>query len=223
MTIAAQTNLKEDSKTYPVKKITEEIRISGKGDDPLWGNAFALSDFTYPWEAEIPQHTKFKALHNDVWLYFFFDVMDDQIKIHIDKNEKTEVAASCRAEIFFKKDDRLSPYYCLEIDPLARVLDYKAQFHRQFDMTWSWPSGHLVVKSKRRKNGYSVEFAISKESLQELGLLKNNQLQTGLYRADCIEQNENAAIFKWISWVKPDSKTPDFHIPSSFGVLQLEK
>ena len=25
-----------------------------------------------------------------------------------------------------------------------------------------------------------------------------------------------------ISWVKPDSPTPDFHIPSAFGIFQLE-
>jgi hypothetical protein len=222
LALGTLTHFKEGIKTYPVKKITGEIAISGKGDHPLWKRAHELSDFSYPWETETPPSTKFKALHSDAWLYCLFDVMDHDIRIHVDKNHKTEVASSCRAEIFLKKDDQLSPYYCLEIDPMARVLDYEGQFHRKFNMKWSWPQGHLLIKSHRRKNGYSIEIAISKASLKELGLLKDKNLQTGLYRADCLELNENGERFKWTSWVKPDSPTPDFHIPSSFGLLQLE-
>ena len=222
LTLGTLTHFKEGIKTYSIKKIAGEITISGKGDNPLWNNAHSLSDFTYPWETEIPPSTKFKALHNDDWLYCLFDVADDSIKIHVDKNNKSEVASSCRAEIFFKIDDQLSPYYCLEIDPLARVLDYKAEFHRKFDTKWSWPAGHLVIKADRRKDGYTIELAISKASLKELGLLRDKNLQAGLYRADCLELNESCAKFKWASWVKPDSKTPDFHIPSSFGILRLE-
>jgi len=105
---------------------------------------------------------------------------------------------------------------------MARVLDYIGEFHRQFDTSWSWPAGHLKTKTDKRKDGYTVEIAISKKSLTDLGLIKNNTLQAGLYRADCLELKGTCRKFQWISWVKPDSKTPDFHIPSSFGVLKLE-
>jgi hypothetical protein len=27
----------------------------------------------------------------------------------------------------------------------------------------------------------------------------------------------------WISWLKPTSETPDFHIPSAFGTLVLSE
>lgn len=213
----------EGTKSYPVKKIPEDIALTGKADHPLWKNALTLSDFSYPWETDIPQATKFKALHSEDWLYCFFDVTDKDILIHINKNDKTEVAASSRAEIFFKTDDQLSPYYCLEIDPLARVFDYKGEFHRRFDTKWTWPAGHLLVKSNRRMDGYTLEIAISKGSLKELGILKDdNSIQAGLYRGDCLEINKNGGKFRWISWVQPDSQTPDFHIPSSFGILKLE-
>lgn len=222
-TLGALIHSKEGIKTYSVKKIQDEIIISGKGDHPLWKEGNSLSDFSYPWEKEAAPATQFKALHNEEWVYFLFVVVDENINIFVDNNHKTEVASSCRAEIFFKIDDQLSPYYCLEIDPLGRVLDYKAEFYRKFDREWSWPPGHLVIKTHRRKDGYTVEFAISKASLKKLGLLKDQNLQAGLYRGDCLELKENCTEFKWISWVKPDSKTPDFHIPSSFGVLRLEE
>ncbi|HET9486853.1 MAG TPA: carbohydrate-binding family 9-like protein [Chryseosolibacter sp.] len=218
----AVKHLKEDPKTYSVKKITSSIALSGTGDHPDWKTAHVLTDFNYPWDDGQPRPIKFRALHNDGWLYCLFDVEDLNINIREKSNHKSEVASSTRAEIFFRADERLTPYYCLEIDPLGRVLDYEATYHRNFDTKWSWPPGHLVIKTAKRKKGYTVEVAISKTSLKELGLLKDNVIQAGLFTAECFQKEDGEPEFKWISWVKPASKTPDFHIPSSFGVLQLE-
>lgn len=212
----------EKIKTYNIRRTTAEPILSGKGDDPQWKGAEVLTDFHFPWEKEKPYPTTFRALHDDKWVYFLFDVTDPAVHVEIKTNNKMEVAASSRAEIFFKTDDRLDPYYCLEIDPNARVLDYEARHHRQFDVAWSWPKDHLLIKTDRRKDGYTVEFAITKTSLTQLGLLKNNSLQAGIFRADCTPNPGAEPDFKWISWVKPDSPTPDFHIPSSFGLLILD-
>ncbi|HEY9489079.1 MAG TPA: carbohydrate-binding family 9-like protein [Chryseosolibacter sp.] len=221
--LATFTSSKEKMETYSVKKINDKIVLSGSGNDPHWKDAPALSDFRYPWEIGAAPLTKFKALHNDEWLYCLFDVEDPHVMIFQDNNHKSEVASSSRAEIFFKIDDRLDPYYCLEIDPLGRVLDYEGTYHRKFDLKWSWPQGHLIIKTHRRNDGYSVEFAISKSSLKELRLLKDQTLQAGLYRGDCYRNADGETDFRWISWVQPDSPTPDFHIPSSFGILNLEQ
>ena len=220
--LGSNTHRKDRPKSYAVKKITGDISLSGKGDDLRWRSAQAVSDFNYPWEKAPPLPTTFKALHNGDWLYGLFEIQDPKVYLSQHTNEKTEVAASSRAEIFFKIDDHLTPYYCLEIDPTGRVMDYKASYYRQFDMEWSWPKGHLLAKTTQTIDGYSIEIAISKKSLKELGLLNDKTLQVGLYRADCFPQPQGPPEFKWISWEKPDSKTPDFHIPSSFGLLQLE-
>ncbi|HVW62740.1 MAG TPA: sugar-binding protein [Puia sp.] len=87
---------------------------------------------------------------------------------------------------------------------------------------WSWPSGQLTVKASRAGDGYIVEFAISVRSLQDLGLLENNRLQAGLFRAECKGMIDGRADLRWISWVRPASDHPDFHIPSAFGTLVLE-
>jgi hypothetical protein len=222
MTAALLDYPKKDNKTYTVKSIRDELPLTGKGDNSLWKKASELSDFIYPWENEQPPLTSFKALHSKDWLYCVFYVKDDNIKVYVDKNDKSEVVFSDRAEIFFKKDDLLSPYYGLELDPLGRIYDYQAEFHRKFDRTWSWPNGQLVVKTARTDDGYTIELAISKASLVQLGLLKNKILQAGLYRGECVELVGKEATIKWISWVRPASETPDFHIPSSFGMLLLE-
>ncbi len=213
-----------DTKVYHVKTIQDkELIVSGKGDSPLWKQASELSDFTYPWENEQPPHTLFRALHNKDWLYCLYDVKDDNINVYVNTNDKSEVVHSDRVEIFFRKDDRMSPYYGLELDPLARVLDYEAEYHRKFKGEWSWPAGQLIVKSNRRKDGYTVEIAISKKSLNQLGILQGKAIEAGLFRGNCLEISlKDESKIKWISWVKPASETPDFHIPSAFGVLMLE-
>ena len=221
VTTVTLSDFRDDLKTYSIKKTRGNITVSGKGDDPRWLHANALTDFHYPWENEAAPYTEFKALHNEDWVYFLYNIKDHDVNVRQATNDKTEVAASSRAEIFFRIDEKLKPYYCLEIDPFARVLDYRATYHRQFDTSWSWPANQLLIKSDRRKDGYSVEFAISKKSLRDLGLLQHNRLQAGLFRANCSHPANGEEQFKWISWMKPDSKTPDFHIPSSFGLLRL--
>jgi hypothetical protein len=224
MTTGLLSNTAKDAvKTYAVKKLRgEELVITGKGDSPLWKNAIELTDFIYPWEKETPPSTSFKALHSNDWLYLLYKVKDDHINVLVKTNEKSEVVSSDRVEIFFRKDEQMSPYYGLEMDPNGRVYDYMAEYHRKFTSTWSWPAGDLIIKANKVADGYTVEVAISKKSLKELELIKGNKIEAGVYRGDCVEITEDNSKIKWISWVRPDSPTPNFHIPSSFGVLELK-
>jgi Carbohydrate family 9 binding domain-like len=213
------------TKTYEVKSIDEGLlNINGKGDNPIWKQANILSEFQYPWNEGTPPLMTFQALHDGDYLYGLYRVIDQKkILIYQQNNTKREILSSDRVEIFFRKDEKMDPYYGLELDPLGRIYDQEAHFHRKFNSEWTWPAGELLVKGEINPTGYTLEFAISKKSLIKLGLLSNNKIESGLYRGECIELDGNKADFKWISWVKPDSQTPDFHIPSSFGILFLEK
>jgi Carbohydrate family 9 binding domain-like len=210
------------ARTYTVKRIVNDFPIDGMGSHSGWQDVESLNDFSFPWENEPLPSLSFKALHTMDWLYCLFTVMDTNINAFVDKGDKREVINSDRVELFMRKSEKMIPYYCLELDPLGRVLDYKAEYYRRFDMNWSWPIDQLKVKASRSQSGYSVEVAIGKKSLMELGLLSNQQIEAGIFRGKCMEIREGEANLKWISWVTPDSKNPDFHIPSSFGVLVLE-
>ena len=211
-------------KVYNVHRLkTGSLDLTGHGADPKWKQAEKLTDFAYPWDAGKPPITSFSALHDESWFYCLFEVEDPNVIIHIEKNDKWEVVSSDRVEIFFRVNEKMNPYYCLEIDPKGRVLDYEASFHRKFNYPWSWPSAQLKIKASLVDGGYTVEFAISKESLKKLQILKDNQMEAGLYRANCTQLLDAQSHMKWISWVKPISETPDFHIPSSFGTLSLKQ
>ncbi len=210
------------TKTYWVKRVITDFQIDGMGNYSGWEDAEALTDFSFPWENESPPFLSFKAVHTLDWLYCLFAVTDRKITVFVDKGDKREVVNSDRVELFMRRNEKLTPYYCLELDPFGRILDYKAEYYRRFDMKWSWPAHQIKVKAHQEQNGYSVEVALSKKSLNELGLLVNQRLEAGLFRGKCLEIREGEANIKWISWVTPDSKTPDFHIPSSFGAFVLE-
>lgn len=211
------------AQTYSVKKTAPgAIKVSGKGSDKAWSEADILTDFTYPWESGTAPATSFAALWDGEWLYCIFHVNDDSVITYVNTNEKKEVGASERVEIFFKPDDNMSPYYCLELDATGRVMDYTAAYYRKMNYSWQWPKGQLIVKSSPTKDGYIVETAIGIQSLKELGLLKDNRLQAGLFRAECKGMVNGKANLKWISWIKPQSSKPDFHIPSAFGILVLK-
>lgn len=211
-------------KTYHVKRIANHsIHTADDHPDPYFRKgAEELSDFIYPWENYTAPSMTFKSVHDNDWLYCFFQVEDDDIRTYVNTNEKAEVIYGDRVEIFFRQDEQLSSYYCLEVDPHARIYDYQAAHYRKFDVQWSWPSGHLRVRADRHPAGYSVKLALSLKSLHQLGLLKNEQLQVGLFRGKCIVPTRGNPEMRWISWAKPDSPTPDFHIPSAFGIFQLE-
>lgn len=211
-------------KIYKVKRIpSNQLAMNSKLMNPIWEEANVTNDFSFPWEDESVPSTCFRALYDDTNFYFRFDVEDANVLTHVVKDHKMEVVDSDRVEIFFRQDEKLNPYYCLEMDARGRVLDYVTKYYRDFDYEWQWPgSENLKVEASEDKKGYVVEGAISLSSLRELGLLKNNTLEAGLYRGYCMELPNPEADLRWISWVDPKVETPDFHIPSSFGLLKLD-
>lgn len=209
-------------KKYKVNSIGEKhLVISGNTDDSLWKKAERLTDFSSPWEKQQVKSTVFMALWNVKHLFFNFTVFDSSV--HIDKTDDTKnsINNSDRVELFFRIDTNLTPYYCLEIDPTPRVMDFIARPDKRFDFQWNWPKDDIEVKSFVGKEYFTVEGAISLASLKWFGLLKKGCIETGIYRAEYNEQQDGRYEPTWISWVDPKTKSPNFHTSSSFGMLQL--
>ena len=211
-------------KEYEVRLIEKKsLNISGNGDDTVWENAIILTDFCSPWSTEKGTKVTFKALWDREKLFFNFTVLDTEI--HLEKRDDSfdSIGKSDRVELFFRTDSTLNPYYCLEIDPAGRIMDFMAHPNTNFNFNWNWPKNDLVVKSTVNADSFSVEGSISMQSLKTLNLIKNNKIETGVFRAKYIKrQNENFEP-NWITWVNPNIETPNFHIASSFGVFVLKE
>lgn len=210
-------------KTYTVKQIEQkQLQITGKGNHSLWNKANKLLDFCSPWDSEKMKPIEFKALCDSETLFFCFKVEDADLHIDTTDNTIKSINVSDRVELFFRSNELLDPYYCLEIDPTARIMDFRARPNKQFDFNWNWPSDDIKVKSFIGSNYFTVEIAISLASLTELGLLNEGKIETGIYRAKYNKQHDGSCEPIWITWVNPNTESPNFHTPSSFGVLHLE-
>jgi hypothetical protein len=210
----------QNGPTYLVKQINQSDGKVGPLNTVDWSQANLLNDLISPWR-EAPSNTTFQALWDDQYFYFKFAVLEDNILIYRDQDLEEEVVGSERVEIFFRQDEELNPYYCLEMDASGRVYDYKAAHYREFVREWSWPRDQLMVEASQSEDGYTVAGKISLVSLKELGLLKENKLQAGLFRGRCLQAGGDDSSFHWISWVHPETDQPDFHVASSFGELVL--
>jgi hypothetical protein len=215
------TCMDQNIKTYAVKRTDRPLQLTGRGTDAAWRDATEVTGFTYPWRDDQPPATRFKALWDDEHFYFLYRAADTEIIAKTANGGERDVVNSDRVEIFFKSDDRMDPYYALEMDALGRVLDTEGRFYRNIDYQWQWPAGHLILKASTDSEGYWVEGSISLASLRTLGLLQGRELKAGLYRGEYLTNADGETEVRWISWVTPDSEKPDFHIPSSFGLLTL--
>ncbi|MDO5968972.1 carbohydrate-binding family 9-like protein [Flavivirga aquimarina] len=210
-------------KLYKVNNIPcNQLIITGKGNDKLWDKAVVLTDFNSPWEDIKHTKTEFKALWDRDYLFFCYKVTDATIHINNTDNSFNSINISDRVELFFRPNSSLNPYYCLEIDPTPRLMDFKALPNKNFDFNWNWPSEDLIIKSNITDKGYSVEGKISIPSLKKLDLIHNEKIETGLFRAKYYKTKKSSYEPVWITWVDPKTDEPNFHISSSFGVLKLE-
>jgi hypothetical protein len=209
--------------TYSVQKIpNKSLTINGRSDAVLWNNAEKLTSFLSPWSDEDIAPICFKALYDDENLYFSFLVSDPNIYTDVSGNSVENIGNSDRVELFFRVNDQLNPYYCLEMDTSVRIMDFEAKPNKDFNFDWNWPEEDIDVQSNITDTSFVVEGAISLKSLRSMNLIKDNKMETGIFRAKYSKNTEKDYEPTWITWVDPKTKDPNFHIASSFGLLVLE-
>ncbi|SHG44655.1 Carbohydrate family 9 binding domain-like [Flavobacterium fluvii] len=216
--------MNHEVKDYKVNLIEKkQLIITGKGDDNLWNNAMMLTDFCSPWDTEKPSKITFRALWDTEKLFFNFTVLDSSIHIEKQNDSIDSINNSDRVELFFRPDDSMNPYYCLEMDTDARLMDFMAHPNKNLDFSWNWPKDDIVVKSSVKEDSFTVEGSISIQSLNDFNLIKNNKIETGIFRAKYSPDKSGNFEPTWITWVNPNTETPNFHIASSFGILILKE
>lgn len=204
-------------KTYIINHIEDKVNHF------IWSKANLLDDFTSPWKRKPINKIEFKAVYDSKHLFFRFKVDDDQPFIYSSGNKNDTIANSDRVELFFRSNASLNPYYCLEIDSLGRIMDFKAYPNKKFDFSWNWPLKDIQVNAFTKENYFIVEITISIQSLKDLNLLKNGVIETGIYSAKYKQQKDTTYKPTWITWVNPNTNEPNFHTAASFGILKLEK
>lgn len=199
----------EENSSFEIERFELDICIDGINSFDEWNKVKPIKGISSPWDNSIIDDTTIKLFHTDTFFYFLFEVTDTTF-ITFEFQKEASVAKGDRVEIFLSNNTALNKYYCIEIDPNGNILDYRARFYREFDDSWDFET--VEIGTSITPKGYVVEGRIRKKELRYLGLCETFYL--GIYRADF--KSKNFEDVTWYSWVKPKSKTPDFHIPSSF-------
>ena len=193
------------------------IEVDGFDSEEAWGKTTKDTRFSFPWKRVSSPETSFQAVYTNDRVFFFFEVEDRDIVIVPGQEEKT-VAGGDRVEIFFAADPEMKEYYCLEIDPTGKILDYKASFYRNFDDGWNLPG--LRAASRKTSSGYTVEVSIPVEWFRKsciCDMQPGSRIIAGIYRGEFSRTDTGEIEQTWISWQDPGIEKPDFHIPSSLG------
>ncbi len=217
------TSLSDDcQKTYVVHRCDVPPQVDGHADPAEWSSAVSLTDFSLHWESVSAPRTGFRGLHDGSFLYFCYEAVDTNLVLWETVAEEMDVVYEDRVELFFTPDRRMAPYYCFEIDPLGRALDNSGSLGKPIDPGWNCTG--LLLAGTHGPESYTVEGRIPLASLAEIGVYRPGEpMLTGLFRAEFNGTGKpRSPDMHWISWIRPDSDRPNFHIPSAFGCFVFE-
>ncbi|KIO51462.1 sugar-binding protein [Flavobacterium hibernum] len=209
-------------KEYQVKLVSENhINFNESLNGSFFEKANCLTDFCSAWNEDPILKIEFRALWNLENFFFNFRVFDTDVYLDQKDDSFDSIGNSDRVELFFRKNESLNPYFCLEMDASGRLMDFKAHPNKDFDFDWKWPKKDLDIKTSKDEISFTVEGRISIQSLRELNLIEDNIIEAGVYRAKFSKNEKQEYEPTWISWVNPNTETPNFHIASSFGKFRL--
>jgi hypothetical protein len=109
---------------YECHRANKPITLDGRADEPDWKHAAIIDGFQQGWRADkTPKtHTKAMLLWDDTYLYFFADMVDEDLfafgSHHQDTLWKGDVF-----ELFFKPSPDKDAYYEFEVNPKNLTLE----------------------------------------------------------------------------------------------------
>ncbi len=222
------TNNSKVTNEYTIATKDTAIIVDGTLIESVWQEITAIDkEMHFPWETTPAPMTVFKAFQDKEYFYFSFETEDTNIVIAETITKEMDIAREDRVELFFAQapidkplaDGSLPNYFALEMDYKGRTLSIKADSQKNRDVDWNMNT--LETKGSRTEKGYILEGRIALEELHQLGVINDNFIQAGVYRAEFSTVN-GEEVMQWISWIDPKTENPNFHINSSFGTFILE-
>ena len=142
------------------------------------GQGYVTRALHAPWDG-LEDNTRF-CCHSTADRFFFsFEVEDGTLTLSDSFDTERAVDFEDRVEIFFCPAGGMKKgYHCAEIDALGRVMDYSAEYYRDFDFDWNFST--LEVRSSLTPWGYRVAGSVSRDELRELGLNLENGFRMGV-------------------------------------------
>ena len=170
------------------------------------GQGFETHCFQAPWDG-LSNSNRF-CCHSTAERFFFsYEVTDSTLTLTEPFRSEADVEPEDRIEIFFCPTADMKEYYCAEIDPKGRVLDYRANYYRRLDYSWNFSS--LEVHAQLTPWGYRIGCSVLRSELEKLGLDLNGGFWMGVFQDDFRPDGS----VHWYSLIPTKDTVPDFHKP----------
>lgn len=170
------------------------------------GGACRIDGLHAPWDG-LDDATVFRCHADEDRFYFHYEVLDSTLTIIGDYEGERTVDWEDRVEIFFSTTSDMSAYYCAEIDPLGRRMDYSASFGQPLGYEWNFST--MRQAGQVFDGGYIVSGSVARDELERLGVDLDGGFHMGVFRADF----HNDGSVNWYSAVSTDDESPYFHKP----------
>ena len=181
------------------------------------GKGFEVQAFHAPWD-HLSNRNRFYSYSSEERFFFTFEVLDSTLTLTEPFTSEADVEPEDRVELFFSPARGMNEYYCAEIDPKGRVLDYKARHYRQFDYSWNFTS--LKVSTQLTPWGYRIGGSLLRSELEQLGCNLEKGFWMGIFQDD-FQQDGSV---HWYSFIPTADTVPDFHKPDVlFGCVMHPK
>lgn len=194
--------------------LTVSCRQTRYGDAFIVPQAAQINVLHAPWDS-LSDGTSFRCFSDGDSFFFLFEVADSTLTYSEAFKGEADVEKEDRVEIFFSPTETMDVYYCAEIDPFGRVLDYSCKFYRDMDYGWNFSTmclwGHLT------EDGYIIAGKISRSELRKLGCDDVNGFWMGVFRADYRKD----FTVNWFSAVETNDVSPDFHKPGALFFTKI--
>ena len=199
------SGLKVHSQDFNIQTFNEEPQAGQIIKAKVWKKVKNHKTFHAPWSKKSVEN-EFKCYFSDNYFYFCFKVLDKMPVTVEPFTQKLDVAPEDRAEIFLSPTSDMQEYYCAEMDPKGRCLDYSAKFKRVYNYGWSFETLHIEASSTNY--GYIVAGRWALSEWQKLNI-DPNHFYMGVFSADFYAPKKVI----WYSLLERTREHADFHIP----------
>lgn len=187
-----------------------------KEHDFVIGTTAAIDGLHAPWD-NLNDNTKFRCFVDDTHFRFLFEIVDSTLMVNDFLTKETDIDFEDRGEIFFSPTKDMSLYWCAEMDPKGRIMDYSCRYYRNMDYTWKFET--LEVVAAITSGGYMLSGKLALDELKEMGINEADDFYMGVFRAD---YRQDGSV-KWFSHVMADDETPDFHKPEMLFKVRMSQ
>ena len=178
------------------------------------GGTSGIDALHAPWDG-LEDVTRFRCFADDERFYFYYEVADSTLTLIDPFEGERTIDYEDRVEIFFSKDSVMTNYYCAEIDPLGRRMDYASSYKHPLDYEWDFKT--MRQAGQLTDEGYMVAGSVAVCELMEYGVDLNGGFYLGVFRADF---HKDGSV-NWYSAVSSDDEYPDFHKPDMLFATKL--